>query len=107
KVYLARKRYGQDVPTAALCYVWDARAPVGTSVWSPYTDRVRVIVVESGTANLNRWREVQRDLVADFRAAFGEEPPPIAGIAVASDTDNTGESVTAMFGDIRLGSKSR
>jgi hypothetical protein len=102
KIYLARSRYGKDVPAAALCYVWDGKAPVGTSVWSPYTDRVRVIVVESGSANLNRWREVQRDVVADFRAAFGEEPPAISGVAVASDTDNTGESVTALFGDIRL-----
>jgi hypothetical protein len=102
KMYLARSRFGKDVPAAALCYVWDGKAPVGTSVWSPYTDRVRVIVVESGSANLNRWREVQRDIVADFRAAFGEDPPAISGVAVASDTDNTGESVTALFGDIRL-----
>ena len=102
KMYLARSRYGKDVPAAALCYVWDGKAPVGTSVWSPYTDRVRVIVVESGSANLNRWREVQRDLVADFRAAFGEDPPAISGVAVASDTDNTGESATAFYGDIRL-----
>ena len=102
KMRLARSRYGKDVPTAALCYVWDGKAPVGTSVWSPYTDRVRVIVVESGSANLNRWREVQRDLVADFRAAFGEDPPAISGVAVASDTDNTGESATAFYGDIRL-----
>jgi hypothetical protein len=102
KIFLARKLYGREVPAAALCYVWDGKAPVGTSVWSPYTDRVRVIVVESGAANVNRWREAERDLVADFRAAFGEEPPPISGVAVASDTDNTGESVTALYGDIRL-----
>ena len=102
KIFLARSRYGKDVPAAALCYVWDGKAPVGTSVWSPYTDRVRVIVVESGSANLNRWRKVERDLVADFRAAFGEDPPPVSGVAVASDTDNTGESVITLFGDIRL-----
>jgi hypothetical protein len=107
KIYMARSRYGKDVPAAALCYVWDGKAPVGTSVWSPYTDRVRVIVVESGSANLNRWRDVQRDVVADFRAAFGEDPPAISGVAVASDTDNTGESVTALFGDIRLTAQSR
>jgi hypothetical protein len=107
KIYLARKLYGRDVPAAALCYVWDGKAPVGTSEWSPYTDRVRVIVVESGSANVNRWREVERDLVADFRAAFGEDPPAISGVAVASDTDNTGESVTATFGDIRLSSRPR
>ncbi len=102
KIFLARKLYGREVPSAALCYVWDGKAPAGTSVWSPYTDRVRVIVVDSGAANVNRWREAERDLVADFRSAFGEEPPEISGVAVASDTDNTGESVTAWFGDIRL-----
>ena len=107
RLYLARKRYGVEVPSAALCYVWDGKAPVGTSVWSPYTDRVRVIVVESGSQHLDRWREVQRDLVADFRSAFGEDPPAISGVAIASDTDNTGESVSALFGDIRLFSQPR
>jgi hypothetical protein len=107
RIFLARKLYGREVPAAALCYVWDGKAPVGTSAWSPYTDRVRVIVVESGSMNINRWREAERDLVADFRAAFGEAPPAISGVAVASDTDNTGESVTAWFGDIRLFSRER
>jgi hypothetical protein len=102
KIFLARKLYGREVPAAALCYVWDGKAAVDTSAWSPYTDRVRVIVVESGAANIKRWREERRDLVADFRAAFGEEPPAVTGVAVASDTDNTGESVTAWFGDIKL-----
>jgi len=107
KIFLARKLYGREVPAAALCYVWDSKAPVGTSVWSPFTDRVRVIVVESGAANVGRWREAERDVVADFRAAFGEEPPAISGVAVASDTDNTGESVTAFFGDLRLAARRR
>ena len=102
KILVARARYGKDVPAAALCYVWDAKAPVGLSAWSPYTDRVRVLVVESGTANVNRWHEVERNLVADFRAAFGEEPPAISGVALAADTDNTGESVTTLFGNVRL-----
>ncbi len=107
KIFLARKLYAMEVPGAALCYVWDGKAPVGTSAWSPYTDRVRVIVVESGAANVGRWREAERDLVADFRAAFGEDPPAISGVAVASDTDNTGESVTAMFGDFRLSAQAQ
>lgn len=107
KLFLARKLYGKDVPAAALCYVWDGKAAIGTSAWSPYSDRVRVIVVESGTANVNQWQEYERDIVADFRAAFGEDPPPISGVAVASDTDNTGEAVTALFGDIRLSPRPR
>jgi hypothetical protein len=107
KIFLARKLYGKDVPAAALCYVWDGKAAIGTSAWSPYTDRVRVIVVESGTANVNRWQEEERDIVADFRAAFSEDPPAISGVAVASDTDNTGESVVTLFGDIRLSPRRR
>lgn len=100
KMTLGRMLYGQELPAAALCYVWDNRHPVGMSTWSAYTDRVRMIVLESGTAQVGQWRLEQRDVAADFRAAFGEEPPPIIGIALAADTDNTGEAVTAYFDDV-------
>ncbi|MGH8769249.1 MAG: DUF3047 domain-containing protein, partial [Burkholderiales bacterium] len=101
KIRLARL-YGADVPLAALCYVWDGKAAAGTSVWSAYTDRVRMIVAESGGANLGKWVTIRRDVAADFRAAFGEEPPAISGVVLATDTDNTGESATAFYGDIRF-----
>ncbi len=97
---LARIIYGQELPAAALCYVWDNRHLVGTTAWSAYTDRVRMIVVESGNEYAGQWRQEKRDLAADFRAAFGEAPPPVSGIALAADTDNTGERVTAWFGDL-------
>ena len=94
--------FGADIPLATLCYVWDGKTPAGTSVWSPYTDRVRMIVAESGAANLGKWVTIRRDVAADFRAAFGEDPPPISGVVLATDTDNTGESATAFYGDIRF-----
>ncbi|HYE37363.1 DUF3047 domain-containing protein [Methylocaldum sp.] len=102
RIRLGRSLYGQDLPAAALCYVWDNRHPTGTSAWSAYTDRVRMIVVESGPERVGRWVTETRNVAADFRAVFGEEPPPIAGIALAADTDNTGESVVAYFGDVRF-----
>ena len=101
-ISLVRAIYGQELPAAALCYVWDNRYPVGTSAWSAYTDRVRMIVLESGGEHVGQWRLERRDVAADFRAAFGEEPPPVSGIALAADTDNTGETVTAWFGDFRF-----
>ncbi|MCC7115602.1 MAG: DUF3047 domain-containing protein, partial [Burkholderiales bacterium] len=39
---------------------------------------------------------------ADWRAAFGGEAPPIAGIAIMTDTDNTGETARSWYGDIAL-----
>jgi len=100
KSFFFRLAHGVDPPTGALNYVWDTRAPVGTSLPNAYTARVHMIVVASGAANLNRWMTIERDMVADFRAAFGRDPPPIVGVAIMTDTDNTGESATAWYGDI-------
>jgi hypothetical protein len=102
KIALARAFHGADLPAATLCYVWDNRYPVGTSTWSAYTDRVRMIVLESGAAKVGRWVTKNRDVAADFRAAFGEDAPAVTGVALAADTDNTGESVVSHFGDIRF-----
>ena len=104
KYFVARNLYGQSLPTAALCYVWDNRHAPGTARWNPYTDRVRTVVLRSGGAG--PWASESRDLAADFREAFGAgwhgPVPRVTGIAVGNDTDQTGERVTAWFGDFRL-----
>lgn len=102
KLRLARLFYDPNLPGATLNYVWDTRAPAGTVAPSSYTGQVRLIVVESGDARVGRWVDYERDLVRDFERAFGEKPPAITAVAVATDTDNTGEAATAWFGDISL-----
>lgn len=102
KYEAARLIYGAYPPHAGLNYIWDTRAPVGTIVPNPFTDRVRMIVVESGDANVGAWRSYERNIYDDYKRAFGEEPPMISGIAVMTDTDNTGESATAYYGEISL-----
>jgi hypothetical protein len=102
KLGIASRGLGHPVPTAALCYVWDNRHPVGTVAPNAYTGLVRTIVLQSGNANAGTWQLQQRDLAADFRAAFGRAAPRVTGIALASDTDNTGGQVTAWFGDLTL-----
>lgn len=103
---LARSIWGEDVPAAALCYVWDRRVPVGTFAPNAYTDRVRMVVADSGAAHLGQWRTHRRDLRADYRRAFGlasDAPvPAVNSLIVSSDTDNTGERSEAWFGDVRL-----
>ena len=102
KLAAARLIYGEAVPAAALCYVWDNRQPVGFSTWSAYTKRLRMIVLESGAARTARWVAEERNVAQDFRAAFGEDPPAITAVIVAADTDNTGEEAVSYFGDISL-----
>jgi hypothetical protein len=104
RLALARLLHGEQLPSTAICYVWDNRHPVGTTAWSAYTDRVRMVVLESGDERAGHWVGERRDLAADYRAAFGAHAPvaPVSGIAVGNDTDQTGESATAWFGDLAL-----
>ncbi len=104
KLRMARALHDPNLPAATLCYVWDGKAAAGTIVPSSYTNLMRMIVVESGVSRVNRWLEVERDVAADFRAAFGlqssDDIPPVSAVAIATDMDNTGEVATAFFGDI-------
>ena len=100
KYEAARLLYGQYPPLGALNYIWDSKAAKGSIVPNPYTERAMMIIVESGAADLNRWVTEERNVYEDYKAAFGEEPPSISGVAIMTDTDNTGESATAFYGDI-------
>jgi Protein of unknown function (DUF3047) len=93
---------GELPPYATLMYVWDARLPVGTVVIHPRSDRVRQIVVDSGPAELHQWRDHRRDLAADFRRAFGEEPGALQSIALMTDSDNTRSQASAWYGPVEL-----
>ncbi len=99
---LGRSRYGEQIPSAALCYVWDNRQAVGTVRDNAYTGFVKMVVATSGKSQQGQWVTLQRDVSADYRRAFGTAPPRITGIAVAVDTDNTKESTISYFGDIRF-----
>jgi hypothetical protein len=105
KIRLARMVAGPDVPTAALCYVWDNKHRIGYAHASPYTDRVQKFVLQSGPEHVGKWMTESRDVVADFRTAFGHEPPRIIGVAIGNDTDNTDEQVTTWFGDVAFQAK--
>jgi len=106
RILVARAFYGREVPTAAICYVWDNRNAVGTTMPNPYTDRVRMVVLESGAARVGTWVVERRDLERDYRLAFSlaenAPVPRVSGIAAGADTDQTGESVSAWFGDFRI-----
>jgi hypothetical protein len=99
KYRLGRLLFG-DIPIAALNYVWDGKAPVGTVVDNAYTDFAKMVVVRSGAKDVGIWVEERRNVYEDYKRAFGGEPPMIKGVAIMTDTDDTGETATAYYGDI-------
>jgi DUF3047 family protein len=104
---LVRVITGEEMPYATLMYVWCNRRAPGTLIISPRTDRVRTLVVESGTRNLNQWLEYDRNVTADYQRAFGEAPGALIGIGIMTDSDNTRSTAQAWYGPVRLGSSTQ
>lgn len=93
---------GQAVPYATLMYVWDPRAPVGEVIASSHTQQIKMVVAGSGNERLGRWKQFERNYVDDYRRAFGQAPGRLVGVGVLTDTDNTGATIEAYYGDIEL-----
>lgn len=94
--------YGQYPPLGAINYIWESKAPLGAIVSNPFTSRIKMMIVESGAEKLNQWVSEERNVYEDYLEAFGEEPLMISGVAIMTDTDNTGESAIAYYGDIQF-----
>ncbi len=99
---LSDQRSGKPTPYATMMYVWANKAPVGTVIPNPHTGRVQMIVASSGPAGVGAWQALKRNVLEDFRRAFNEDPGMLMSIGVLTDTDNTGDSAEAWYGDIRL-----
>lgn len=86
----------------ALNYIWANKLPKGEFVPNAFTSKAMLLAVESGPSKAGQWVTEERDILADFRRVFGEDPPEAGAIAVMTDTDNTGTEATAWYGDIIL-----
>lgn len=103
-IYGATKAiYGKYPPHSTLNYVWTGHSLPERIIASPYTDKARIVILEKGKQRVGQWVEESVNVLEDYRQAFGKDPPAIAGIAVMSDTDNTGESAVAYLDFIEVG----
>ena len=102
KLRLGRAVYGDLLPDAALNYVWDNQHPEGTEAPNAYTDRTRMRVQRTGNALAGRWVNERRDLLKDAQRLWGTDAVQPTLLAVATDTDNTGESAQAAFADLHF-----
>lgn len=73
--------HDEPPPLAVINYVWGNRAPIGTIVPNAYSDRVKMIVIQTGQEKINKWLLEERNIVEDYKKAFGEAPGNISGIA--------------------------
>jgi hypothetical protein len=98
----AKTLTGRNAPYATLMYIWSDHVPVDTVIPSAHTSQVKMLAVASGANGLGQWQSVHRNLAADYRRAFGAAPGRLLGVAVMTDTDNTGAKAVGEYADIRL-----
>ncbi len=93
---------GRDLPYATLMYIWGNRRDRESLLPNPHTQRIKKLVVDSGPQKLKQWQRHRRNIVEDFRRAYGKDPGRLIAVAVMTDTDNTGDTARAYYGDIRV-----
>jgi hypothetical protein len=91
----------------AINYIWANKLAAGKSLVNAYTSNARMIAVESGNEKTGQWLTEERDLLADYRALFGADPPNAEAIAIMTDTDTTGGVAEAWYGDISLSTEGK
>lgn len=96
---IAASAAGDKLPYATLMYIWTPSAPVGTVIANPHTSRVQMIVVGN---DVGKWQSLRRNVLSDFQKVFHEKPGKLTGYGILTDTDNTGATARAWYGDIKF-----
>lgn len=102
KYGVARALYGEYPPHSALNYIWASREDEEGILTNPYASNAKMIVLQKGRKNLGRWIVEERNILDDYRRAFGTDPPARATLGIMNDSDNTKEAAVAYVGFIEV-----
>lgn len=87
--------------TKALNYVWAKHAQKGAVWQNACTGKnAMMMAVRAQKDPLSQWQTEKRNIQTDFKKCFGKNIQYIDAVALMSDTDNTKNQVTAIYGDI-------
>ena len=94
---------GQNTPWRVLAYVWGGLGERGDQVASPHMgDAAAMTILRPGSAPTEQWFMEQVDISADYRRAFGSEPPNPLYVAIGADTDDTASMAEGVVTDLEF-----
>src|SRR5262245_3592234 len=100
QVLVVWPRTPELIRSRILAYTWDTTAPMNSVERSTKTRTVTFVIVRSGPSALGRWMVERRDVFADYRRVYDEEPEPVRAIALSIDTNDTHAPAEALIGRI-------
>jgi hypothetical protein len=81
-------------------YLWSSHLRPGDTINDPGKPWQKLMVIEGGTSKLGEWLTYRRNLYADFKRLYGEEPRQLIFIGILNDTDHTGQEAVGYIADL-------
>ena len=86
--------------TRAISYNWTSSEPEGSTWPNAFTDNAVMVSVQSGAEKVGEWVSEKRNVAEDIKNLLGIEATEINAVAIMTDTDNSGQSAIAYYGNI-------
>lgn len=87
-------------------YVWAETLHEGAFGTSTYSKNIKLIVAQSGKNDGGEWHSEERDIISDYKLAFGRAPEyDIGAVAFMTNAEHTGTSADSMYDEIKLAYK--
>jgi hypothetical protein len=102
---LFRSLYGDHTPGSALTFVWSSHVVPGATWDNPYAASAKMIALTRGPNA--HWRSESVDVPTRYRELFGADLPPLMGIAIMSDSDDSCQNAEAGFGSFAFRSTAK
>jgi DUF3047 family protein len=100
QIYVVFPRWPAMVNSRLIGYIWDSNAQAGSYVASTKQSNTKYYIVKSGAKDLGKWFQEKRNVYADYKRWFHEEPPPVGSVSIMINSQNTGSSAESYIGDI-------
>lgn len=106
RVYVVRRGGLAFWRAKTINYVWSANQAVGTRWPNAYAGaNAQMWALNSGNELAGQWQSHQRDIVADWQQAFGEQVTSLDGIAIMTDGDDSGSQLSAAYATLRFSAR--
>ena len=103
QVYVVFPRFPAAINSRQVGYIWENLTPKGIKVQIKKSSNTRYIVLKNREDKLGEWVSEKRNVYEDYKELFGEKPPPVGGIMLMIDSDDTKSSAEGYFDDISSG----
>ncbi|MGE3538957.1 MAG: DUF3047 domain-containing protein [Candidatus Tectimicrobiota bacterium] len=93
--------------TRFLTYIWDSTAPKGliAAAPAPLFKKIFAVVMQSGSQGLGNWITERRNLINDYKQAYGEDPEVLEGLRIQINSQHTQSRAEAYWQSIMMTAK--